>query len=341
MWNWLVSALASGATVVLYDGSPFVPGPDHLFDIVDEEGISLLGVSAKFIDALAKAGLQPSTARTAWGACARSAPPVRRSSPEGFRYVYEQVKDDVHLASISGGTDLCGCLVGGDPTGPVYAGEIQRPALGMAIDVWSRRGRIRWRPARRRGAGLHRARSRRCRSASGTTGPSAPRDRVPGRLLRALPGGVVPRRLRLVDRARRHRDPRSQRRHAQPGRRPHRDSRHLPRRRAASRTWSRRSSSDSSGKATSASCWSCGCSPVINLDDSLVADLRTVIRRELSPRHVPAVIVAVDDLPRTRSGKLVELAVADAVNGRPVRNREAIANPEAIDAIAAVEALQS
>ena len=81
--------------------------------------------------------------------------------------------------------------------------------------------------------------------------------------------------------------------------------------------------------------------PGISLDDSLRADLRTVIRRELSPRHVPAVIVAVDDLPRTRSGKLVELAVADAVNGRPVRNREAIANPEAIDAIAAVAALQS
>ena len=81
--------------------------------------------------------------------------------------------------------------------------------------------------------------------------------------------------------------------------------------------------------------------PDVALDDELVARLRRAIRTELSPRHVPAVVVAVDDLPRTRSGKLVELAVADAVNGRPVRNREAIANPEAIDAIAALPELRS
>ena len=134
MWNWLVSTLGSGATAVLYDGSPFHPGPNALFDVADAEQLTLLGVSAKFIDSVGKARIQPVTThgfdalRTI---CSTGSP----LSPDGFRVVYERVKSDVHLASIAGGTDLCGCLVGGDPTGPVYAGEIQRPVLGMAVDA--------------------------------------------------------------------------------------------------------------------------------------------------------------------------------------------------------------
>ena len=134
MWNWLVSTLASGATAVLFDGSPFHPGPNALFDIADAEQLSLLGVSAKFIDSVGKAGIEPrhthglEQLRTI---CSTGSP----LAPEGFHVVYERVKPDVHLASISGGTDLCGCLVGGVPTAPVYAGEIQGPALGIASDV--------------------------------------------------------------------------------------------------------------------------------------------------------------------------------------------------------------
>ena len=339
MWNWLVSALASGATIVLYDGSPFVPGPDHLFDIVDEEGISLLGVSAKLIDALAQAGLQPSrthglgSLRTI---CSTGSP----LSPEGFRYVYEQVKDDVHLASISGGTDLCGCLVAGDPTGPVYAGEIQQPALGMAIGVWSDEGHplaagdgpgelVCTAPFPSMPLGFWDD------GPLGAVGPkyrAAYFERFPGVWCQGdfaswtehggivihgrsdatlNPGGVrigTADIYRVVEQ--------------QPG---------VVEALVFGQQW----------EGDVRIVLVVRLQPGISLDDSLRADLRTVIRRELSPRHVPAVIVAVDDLPRTRSGKLVELAVADAVNGRPVRNREAIANPEAIDAIAAVEALQS
>ena len=136
MWNWLVSALASKATIVLYDGNPMHPGPAALFDLADRHELTLLGVSAKYIDSIAKAGLRPrdthrlSSLRTI---CSTG----HRSRPEGFEYVYDAVKEDVHLASISGGTDLCGCFVAGDPTRPVYAGEIQGPVLGMAVDVWN------------------------------------------------------------------------------------------------------------------------------------------------------------------------------------------------------------
>ncbi len=338
MWNWLASALASGATIVLYDGSPFVPHADHLFDLVDEEGISLLGVSAKLIDSLSKRGREPvhthglHSLRTI---CSTGSP----LSPEGFRYVYEHVKSDVHLASISGGTDLCASLVGGDPTGPVYAGEIQRPMLGMAIDVWSEDGSTL--PA---GAG---AGELVCTApfpsmplgfwGDGPLGEVGPRYRdayfgrfpgawcqgdfaswtdhggvvIHGRSDATLnPGGVrigTADLYRLVER--------------QP---------EVAEALVFGQQW------DGDVRIVLA----VRLQPDVALDDELVARLRRTIRTELSPRHAPAVVVAVDDLPRTRSGKLVELAVADAVNGRPVRNREAIANPEAIDAIAALPELQ-
>merc|ERR1711969_110872 len=134
MWNWLASSLATGATLVLYDGSPFHPDSDRLFDLVDDCGITLFGVSAKFIDSVARAGLRPvdthnlGTIRTI---CSTGSP----LSHEGFAHVYADWKADVHLASISGGTDLCGCLVGGQPTGPVHAGQIQGSVLGMDMDV--------------------------------------------------------------------------------------------------------------------------------------------------------------------------------------------------------------
>ena len=134
MWNWLVSVLASGATAVLYAGAPMTPSPSRLFDIVDSEAITLLGVSAKYIDSLRKAEMQPENTHSLASLrtiCSTGSP----LAPVGFEWVYKSVKRDVHLASISGGTDICACFVGGDPTSPVYAGEIQRPALGMASDV--------------------------------------------------------------------------------------------------------------------------------------------------------------------------------------------------------------
>jgi acetoacetyl-CoA synthetase len=335
MWNWLVSTLASGATAVLFDGSPFHPGPEALFDVAGAERLTLLGVSAKFIDSVGKAGIAPADThgleplRTI---CSTGSP----LAPEGFRVVYERVKGDVHLASISGGTDLCGCLVGGDPTAPVYAGEIQRPALGMAVDVAADDG-----SSLRESPGM--AGELVCRAPfpsmplgfwgddDGTRYRAAYYDRFPGiwahgdyaswtehggfvihgRSDATLnPGGVrigTAEIYRVVE--------------AMP---------------------------EVVEALTFGQLWEGDVRIVllvrladgVTLDDDLVAAIRARVRRECSPRHTPAVVAQVDDLPRTRSNKLVELAVADAVHGRPVRNTEAIANPEAIDAIVALPELQ-
>ena len=289
MWNWLVSALASGATIVLYDGSPFVPGPDHLFDIVDEEGISLLGVSAKLIDALAKAGLQPSrthglgSLRTI---CSTGSP----LSPEGFRYVYEQVKDDVHLASISGGTDLCGCLVAGDPTGPGLRRRDPAAGPGHGHRRLVRRGASAAGRRRPRRAGLHRAlpldapgllgrraprrggarsigrptssASRGCGAkATSPPGPSDGGIVIHGRSDATLnPGGVrigTADIYRVVEQ--------------QPG---------VVEALVFGQQW----------EGDVRIVLVVRLQPGISLDDSLRTDLRTAIRRELSPRHVPAVI---------------------------------------------------
>ncbi|MFV2092581.1 MAG: acetoacetate--CoA ligase, partial [Hyphomicrobiales bacterium] len=139
MWNWLASGLASGATLVLFDGSPFYPGPEALFGYADEVGVTHFGTSAKFIDAVKKSGLKPGqrcglkNLRTI----------LSTGSPlaaESFDFVYQHIKPNVHLASISGGTDLCACFVGGNPAGPVRRGEIQAPMLGMAVQIYDAAG---------------------------------------------------------------------------------------------------------------------------------------------------------------------------------------------------------
>lgn len=338
MWNWLVSVLASGATAVLYDGSPTHPSTSQLFDLVDAESVTLLGVSAKFVDSVRKTGLEPAVSHglaSLRTVCSTGSP----LSPEGFEWVYRSVKADVHLASISGGTDLCGCFVGGDPTRPVRAGEIQGPMLGMATDVADVDGSsMRDRPGT--------AGELVCRApfpsvplgfwgdgAPGLPDPGAPGPRfcaayferfagtwshgdfaswtasggmvIHGRSDTTLnPGGVRIGTAEITRVVEQHPAV------------------------AESLVFGQQVGSDvrvvllvrlAAGSV---------------LDASLADDLRGRIRRAATPRHVPAVVLAVDDLPRTRSNKLVELAVADAVNGRPVRNVEAIANPEAIWAIA-------
>ena len=152
MWNWLVSGLASDATLVLYDGSPFHPDARVLFDLAERERVAVFGTSAKFIDAAAKAGLEP--AKTHDLSCLRAVLSTGSPlAPEGFDWVYANLKRDVQLASISGGTDIIACFVGGNPIGPVHRGEIQAPCLGMRVEVFDEQGR---QPARREGrAGLH------------------------------------------------------------------------------------------------------------------------------------------------------------------------------------------
>jgi acetoacetyl-CoA synthetase len=344
MWNWLVSVLASGATAILFDGAPTAPGMARLFDIVDDESVTLLGVSAKYIDSVRKAELRPrdthalTTLRTM---CSTGSP----LSPEGFEWVYDAVKSDLHLASISGGTDLCGCFVGGDPTRPVWSGEIQGPMLGMAVDVADERGvSMRDRPLTP-GELV-------CRTpfpsmplgfwGDGSTG--APNPQTPGPKFTAAyferfdgmwaqgdfaswtehgglvihgrsdttlnPGGVrigTAEIYRVVEQ------------HPQIvescvfGQDHDNDVRVVLLVRLAEGA---------------------------TLTDEMVQDVKGRIRKACTPRHVPAIVLQVGDLPRTRSNKLVELALADAVNGRPVRNSEAIANPECLWEIAAMPELR-
>ena len=136
MWNWLVSTLASGATILLWDGSPVHPGDDALFDFADAAGMTLMGVSPGFLEALRKAGVSPreTHALSSLRTLLSTGSPL---GPEGFEYVYRGIKRDIHLVSISGGTDLCACFVGAIPGWPVRSGEIQGPVLGMAADVYS------------------------------------------------------------------------------------------------------------------------------------------------------------------------------------------------------------
>jgi acetoacetyl-CoA synthetase len=334
MWNWLASVLASGATVVAYDGSPAYPSRAALFELTDELGITLFGTSARFLDELRRSGERPAdshslaTVRT----IASTGSPLL---PEGFDYVYDGVKADVHLASISGGTDLCGCLVGGDPTGPVWAGEIQRPSPGLAIDVVGPDG-ARVAPGER-GELV-------CRNAF----PSIPLGlwadegdarfvetyftRVPGCWHQGdyaewtVHGGVV-----IHGRS---------------------DATLNP---GGVRIGTAEITRQVEGIDGIADCLVIGqewdgdtrvvlfvvMTPDRALTPELEAEIRRRVRTGASPRHVPAKIVAVPDLPRTRSSKLSELAVRDVVHGRPVVNTEALANPDVLAHFADLEELQS
>jgi len=338
MWNWLASVLAIGATVVVYDGSPMHPTQRHLFEIAEAERVTLLGVSAKYIDSVSGNNLDVVGTHdlTALRTICSTGSPL---SPHGFQYVYDRVKADVHLASISGGTDLCGCFVGGVPTMPVFSGEIQAPMLGMDVQFFDDDGH-----ALGRGDG---AGELVCAAPFpsqplgmwgdepfGAQGPkyrAAYFERFPGvwahgdfaswtgtggivihgRSDATLnPGGVrigTADLYRVVD--------------AMP---------------EIAESIAFGQQVDNDVRIVLAVRVADG----VTFDDALAAAIKSRIRAALSPRHVPAVVVGVADLPRTFSGKLVEIAVTDAANGRVVRNRDSIANPDALDAIAQHPALR-
>ena len=324
MWNWLVTALASEATLLLYDGSPFHPNGRVLFDFADEAGMTLFGTSAKYIDALNKAGLSPvdthrlETVRT----MTSTGSPL---APESFTFVYEHVKRDLHLASISGGTDIVSCFVGGVPIAPVWRGEIQARALGMKVEVFDDQGQA-------LGAG----------------------DK--GELVCTMPFPSMP--VGFWN------DPDGRKYHAAyfdkyPGVWHHGDYAALTEHGGVV-IYGRSDAVLNPGgvRIGTAEIYR----QVEQLDDiveSLVIGqqwerderivlfvrlregakltseiedrIRQQIRANTTPRHVPARIVQVTDIPRTKSGKIVELAVRDVVHGREIRNAEALANPEALD----------
>jgi acetoacetyl-CoA synthetase len=324
MWNWLASTLGSEATLILYDGSPFYPNASRLFELVEEAEINLFGVSAKFIDACSKENLSPAgiydlgSLKTI---CSTGSP----LSPEGFDYIYKDVKEDVHLQSISGGTDLCGCLVAGDPTSPVHRGEIQKPALAMAIEVLDEAGNL---------LGPGQQGELACSSPfpsmplyflddpDGTKYKSAYFERYPGKWHQGdfaewtdnggiiihgrsdatlNPGGVrigTAEIYRIVD-----------------------SFPEIKESLVIGQTWE---------KDTRIILFVILVDQV-ELDDQLRIKIKDALRYGASPRHVPAIIIETPDLPRTRSGKLSELAVRSVVEGKPVKNTEALANPEALE----------
>jgi len=331
MWNWLVSGLASGATLVLYDGSPFANEGRVLLDAIDRERITVFGTSAKFISGIEQAGLKPgksydlSTLRTILS----TGSPL---SHESFAYVYRDVKADVLLASIAGGTDIISCFVGGCPTRPVYAGQIQCRALGMAVEFWDEAGE----PLERGKGELV------CKRPF----PSMPigfwNDEDGGKYHRAYfaqfdhvwchgdygeltaeDGAIIHGRSDAV---------------LNPG----------GVRIGTAEIYRQVEKLESIVESiVIGQDWQDDVRVVLFvvlrageiLDEQLAKAVRTTIRLNATPRHVPAKIIQVPEIPRTLSGKIVEIAVRDVVHGRPVNNRDALANPEALEHFVGLSAL--
>ncbi|MFZ0126532.1 MAG: acetoacetate--CoA ligase [Xanthobacteraceae bacterium] len=322
MWNWLASGIASGATLILYDGSPFAPTPLVLWDYAQAERITLFGTSAKYIDACHKEGVEPARTHnlSSIKLITSTGSPL---APDSFDYVYRSIKSDVPLTSISGGTDIMGCFVLGDPTSPVWKGEIQAPGLGMAVDVWSEDGK----PVRMQkgelvctrpfvsmpigfwndpGGNKYRAAYFERFSNIWCHGDFAEWTAHGGMIIHGRsdatlnPGGVrigtaeiyaqveqIPEVLEAI---------------------------------AIGQDW------DNDVRVLLFVRLKEG----FELDEALRNKIRIKIRTGASPRHVPAKILHVHDIPRTKSGKITELAVRDVVHGRPVKNTDALANPEAL-----------
>lgn len=331
MWNWLVAGLGVGATLALYDGSPFYPDGNVLFDYVDEVGINVFGTSAKFIDALNKEELKPIETHKLGGLrliLSTGSPLV----DEGFDYVYRSIKQDVQLSSISGGTDIVSCFVLGNPTLPVWKGEIQSKGLGMAVEIWGEDGR-----ALESGKGELVCTKPFPAMPIGFWGDrddakynGAYFDRFPGVWHHGdfaevtAQGGVV-----IHGRSDATLNPGGVRIGTAEI---YAVVETLPEIReaiAVGQSW------QDDVRVVLFVVLSDGAS----LTDDVIKTIRTNIRKGASPRHVPAKVIAVADIPRTKSGKITELAVRDIIEGRDVKNREALANPEALDLYRDIEEL--
>jgi len=326
MWNWLLSGLAAGATLMLYDGSPFVGKGSVLWDYAAEEKMTVFGTSAKYIDALAKLRIEPCKTHdlSSLRVLLSTGSPL---VPESFDYVYRSIKSDLQLASISGGTDIISCFALGCPTLPVWRGELQCRGLGMKVEVWNDEGK----PVRSEKGELV------CTApfpsmpvgfwndAEGNKYRAAYFERYPGiwhhgdyveltehdglmifgRSDAVLnPGGVrigtaeIYRQVERLD--------------------------EVVESLAIGQDWPPQQPNDVRVVL------------FVRLRDGLALDaelsdrIKRQIRNNTTPRHVPAVVVQVTDIPRTKSGKIVELAVRNIVHGQPVKNLEALANPEAL-----------
>jgi acetoacetyl-CoA synthetase len=323
MWNWLVSGLASGASLLLYDGAPTYPDPSVLFDFADAERMTVFGTSAKYIDALNKAGVKPAETHklTSLKTMTSTGSPLVE---ESFDFVYNNIKKDLLLSSISGGTDIVSCFVLGDPTLPVCRGEIQRRGFGMKVEVFNDDGKpvigekgelvcttpFPSMPVRfwndEDGKKYHAAYFERfpnvwCHgdfmelTARGSAIIYGRSDAI------LNPGGVrigtaeIYRQVEQLD--------------------------EIVEALVIGQQW------DNDVRVVLFVCLREG----LELGEPLIQKLRARVRHNTTPRHVPAKVLQVADIPRTKSGKIVELAVRNVVHGIPVKNREALANPEALE----------
>jgi acetoacetyl-CoA synthetase len=323
MWNWMVSALAVGASIVLYDGAPLHPDPQALWRIAAEERLTVFGTSARYLAALEQAGARPGRDHDLAGlrTVLSTGSPL---SPASYEFVYREIAADVCLSSISGGTDIVSCFALGNPIGPVWPGELQCRGLGMRVEVLGDDGR----PLHDRPGELcctapfpslplgfwNDPEDRRFRAAyferfpgvwcHGDWAELTPRGGliIHGRSDATLnPGGVrigTAEIYRVVE--------------AMP---------EIVESLAVAQDW----------RGDVRVVLFVVLRQDLTLDDGLRRRIRARLRERASPRHVPEKILQVPELPRTRSGKVVELAVRDAIHGRAARNMEAVANPDALE----------
>ena len=323
MWNWMASGLAVGASLVLFDGSPFHPTASTLWDIVEEDEVTAFGTSAKYIAAIQNADYVPNQHHTftQLRSILSTGSPL---SPESFEFIYESVKEDLHLASISGGTDIVSCFALGVPTLPVYSGELQARGLGMAVEVFDDDGNalvgekgelVCTTPFPSRPIGFwNDPDGKRYKAAyferfdniwaHGDYAELTKRNGliIHGRSDAVLnPGGVrigTAEIYRQVEKV-------------------------------AGVTDSICVGLPKDGDVIVA--LYVVLAEGISLTDELEAEIKNTIRNNTTPRHVPGIIKAVADIPRTKSGKIVELAVRNVLTGETVKNRESLANPEALE----------
>lgn len=336
MWNWLVSGLAVGATVVLYDGAPLAPDPTVLWRMASTERVSVFGTSAKYLAMCEKEGLVPRELAdlSALRAVLSTGSPLASHS---YDYAQRAIGERVRLSSISGGTDIVSCFALGDPTGAVYRGELQMRGLGMAVDVYDDNGRpVREAPGELvctrpfpsmpvafwndMAGALYRAAYFEHIPGVWRHGDWAeitPHDGlvIHGRSDATLnPGGV---RIGTAE--------------------IYRQVEQIPE--VVESLVVEQTIGEAAGTDSRVVLF-VRLREGVALTDTLQAAIRTRIREHTSPHHVPRVIVAVTDIPRTISGKITELAVREVIHGRPVKNVDALANPAALDLFRDLPALR-
>ena len=323
MWNWLVTALASKASILLFDGFPFYKSPDLLLKIANKENVTLFGISAKYIDQLIKLKVNIKNSmklKSLKTICSTGSP----LSEDGFKYVYKKIKQNVHLASISGGTDIVSCFVNGNTYSPVYSGEIQSNGLGMDTDVFSEKGK----------SILNKKGELVCKSAFPSMplkfwndpnkikykkayfskfkniwyhGDYAEKKKVGSYIIYGRsdatlnPGGVRLGTSEIYSVVEKFKE--------------------IKESIVVGQSW------DNDVRIVLFIVMT----HKTNLSERLKLTLKKTIRIEASPRHVPAKIIEVKDIPRTKNGKIVEVAVKNVIDGNPITNLEALANPSALD----------